>query len=279
MSPSGDAVQPLTTGRDFPDLRVEGGELGAARWYVSTTVGGASVGDFAEANMADHVGDDVRAVESNRRAFGAALGVGDALAFIRAEHGGRYAWVNGPGDVANVDGLITDRPGLGLVGMGADCACIAFYGTYPDDSSVVAVAHCGWRGLAGDIIGNVVAGLTDAGVHRLQAVVGPAICGSCYRVSWERCETVLRECSPAVAKAAIVDPDPSQTATADNAYGVDIAAGVVARLEECGVECVEAMGCTYEDERWFSLRRAVADADARGPLQRTGRHALGIVLP
>lgn len=278
MSPSGDAVQPPTTGRDFPDLRVESGELGSARWCMSTTIGGASVGDFAEANMADHVGDDVRAVEFNRRAFATILGVGDALAFIRAEHGGRYAVVDEPGDFANVDGLITDTPGLGLVALGADCACIALHGTRPDGSGVIAVAHCGWRGLVEDIVGNVVSGLADAGVENAQAVLGPAICGSCYRVSPQRCETVQRECSPAVSSAAIVSSSPLGEDGAARGCGVDIAAGVRARLAECGVECIEDLGCTYEDERWFSLRRAVSTGSATGPQRRTGRHALGIVL-
>ena len=228
--------------------------------------------------MADHVGDDVGAVGRNRRAFATILGVSDGLAFIRAEHGGRYAVVDEPGDFANVDAVITDTPGLGLVALGADCACIAFHGTRLDGSGVIAVAHCGWRGLVEDIVGNVVAGLSDAGVERVQAVLGPAICGSCYRVPRERCETVRRECSIAVCEAAIVNPAAVGDEGAASAYGLDIAAGVRARLAECGVECVEDIGCTYEDERWFSLRRAVSAGPATESQRRTGRHALGIVL-
>lgn len=268
---------PPSTGRDFPDLRVECGELGTARWCVSTTVGGASAGEFAGANMAEHVGDDPRAVHANRRAFATGLAATRGLAVIRAEHGGRYAVVDEPGEFEGVDGLISTAPGVGLVALGADCAVVALHGSRADGSGVIAVAHCGWRGLVADIVGNVVAGVIDIGgaaPSSLQAVVGPAICGECYRVPRERCDTVRGECSPAVAEAAIVKTDTARDTATDG--GVDITAGVRARLEELDVHCAVVMGCTREDERWYSLRRAV---DHDGPRARTGRHALGIVLP
>ena len=115
---------PSTTGRHFPDLRVVKGSLGSASWVVSTRLGGVSRGDFAESNLADHVGDDASHVSANRRALADQLGASTGLAVIRAEHGRNIARVTESGDVPGVDGVTTSRAGLGLVALGADCAVI-----------------------------------------------------------------------------------------------------------------------------------------------------------
>lgn len=258
-------------GRHFPDLRVDRGELPGARWCVTTRFGGWSAGAFAEANLAEHVGDDMSAVAANRGAVVDLFpGITD-IAFVQAEHGAQVHHVAAAADVPTGDALVSDAATLGLAALGADCAVVGLSAQQSEGNRSIAVLHCGWKGLVADVVGATVAQLRIAGATRITAVLGPAICGACYVVPVERCEAIAASCSARVAKATVMRHHPEVTAS----WGIDIGAGVLARLEELGVDVRARFGCTYEDPRWFSLRRAVKH---EGPSARTGRHALAMAL-
>ena len=257
-------------GRDFPDLRVLHGELfPGVRFGVSSRETGASAGAFAYGNLADHVGDDPVAVERNRRSLADAMGARRGLAVIGAAHGCACSEVDQPGTYPGVDALMTHTSGLGVLALGADCAVVGIGAQTAGGSSVAGVAHCGWRGLVADVIGTVVSQVESAGGWNPRAVIGPTVCGACYLVDAERVSSVVRGCSDAVVRAAVgkrID---------DERCELDIRAGVRARLAELGVQVVADIGCTVEDDRWFSYRGAVA---ALGPDANTGRHGLCVVI-
>ena len=257
-------------GRDFPDLRVLHGELvPGVRFGVSSRECGASTGSFSHGNLADHVGDDPVAVERNRRSLADAMGARRGLAVIGAAHGCACSEVDRPGTYPGVDALITQTPGLGVLALGADCSVVGIGAETAAGSSVAGVAHCGWRGLVADVIGSLVGQVERAGGRQLRAVIGPTVCGACYLVDEERVSAVVRGCSDAVARAAVgerVDDDRRE---------LDIRAGVRERLAEFGVQVVADLGCTVEDDRWFSYRGVVA---AQGPDASTGRHGLCVVI-
>ncbi|MDC3002083.1 polyphenol oxidase family protein [Actinomycetota bacterium] len=252
---------------------------------ISRADGGRSVGDFAAGNLADHVGDDEDAVQTNRRHLASALKAKEGLAFIRASHGADVAWVTTPDTFADVDALATDRNDIGLVALGADCAIIGLHGHRRDGTPVLGVAHCGWKGLVKDVIGSVVAEMTSDGAENIGAVLGPAICGECYRVDAERHDAVRAAVSDRVAHAALVtgvqQPVHSQWAPheqKDEGFGIDIRAGSKERLMELGVaidgeELLQGRECTYESATWFSYRRSMAQARSG----RSGRQALAVV--
>ena len=257
-------------GRDFPVLRVLDGTLhNGVRFAVTTREGGGSSGEYARGNLADHVGDSPTSVASNRASLAQQLGAHRGLAVIAAVHGASTTWVRRAGTYGNVDALLTDTPGLGILALGADCAVVGVAATRVDGTHVIGVAHCGWRGLEADVIGAVVADITSAGGKHLQAIQGPTICGSCYLVDEARSRQVLDACTPGVARVAVRPADvPGQ-------FHLDIRAGVRQRLTELGVLIQEECGCTAEDERWFSHRSSV---NRFGPDALTGRHGLGIVI-
>lgn len=266
-----------SAGRGFPVLRTLGGSWPAngsgdgSRYLVTTAEQGFSSGPFARGNMADHVGDESGAVVANRVALQRELGATRGLAFIQAVHGNSVGNVEAPGSYPGVDALVTTTPGLGLVALGADCAVIGLHAATVDGGQVVGVAHCGWRGLVEDVIGAVVHAIRDAGGRQLDAVLGPAICGRCYRVNPERRGEVRDSCSPSVADAALVSTDVDD----DTTPGLDVHAGAHQRLVELGVSVNAIGGCTFESESWFSFRRASLDPEAGG---RTGRHALAVMI-
>lgn len=257
-------------GRNFPDLRVLHGELvPGVRFGVSSRETGASTGAFAHGNLADHVGDDPVAVERNRRSLAEAMGAYRGLAVIGAVHGSACSAVDQPGTYPGVDALTTQIPGLGVLALGADCSVVGIGAQTAGGSSLAGVAHCGWRGLVVDVLGSLVTQVESAGGRNLRAVIGPTVCGACYLVDHERASTVVRGCSDAVVRAAVGKRND------DDRRELDVRAGVRERLAELGVQVVADLGCTVEDDRWFSYRGAVA---ASGREARTGRHGLCVVI-
>lgn len=261
----------MDTGRDFPGLRVFKGRLHAGTRYVVTSrEDGVSEGPFARGNLASHVGDDPDAVAGNRTALARTLSAPAGMAIIGAAHGADVLWVDRPGTYEGVDGLITASPGLGAVALGADCAVVGMGALREDGTPIVAVAHCGWRGLVADVLGAVANAVRGAGGRDLEAVIGPAICGACYPVDIDRIGQIRSRCSSAVVEAAV-----SPSTSDDAAFGLDIGAGARTRLSEMEVRVVAEFGCTAEDRLWFSHRRAASEF---GPGAPTGRHALAIVI-
>jgi YfiH family protein len=124
----------------------------------------------------------------------------------------------------------------------------------------VAVAHAGWRGLAGGVVEAAVEALACPG-DELLAWLGPAIGPEVFEVGEE-------------VRAAFVDPHPAAAAafvpSPAGRWLADIYALARLRLAARGV--TEVYGgdlCTYSDpERFFSYRRE----------PRTGRMATLIWL-
>ena len=218
-------------------------------WAATGRSGGVSRPPYDSLNLAGHVGDDEHAVSVNRALLAVALGsTGDRVAVMAAVHGAEVAMVAVPGVTSGVDGLVTQEPDLVIVAMGADCVPLALIG---DDGRTVAVAHCGWVGLTVGIVDALVAAVERLGSGIAAAVLGPAVCGSCYPVPAERAAEVAARCSTSVAAAALVT-------CADGQPGIDVRRGVQARLLEHDVrpEAIRwAGGCTVQDASLFSVRR------------------------
>lgn len=223
-------------------------------WLATDRTGGVSVSPFGTLNLADHVGDDPQAVAANRARLAGWFGE-TGLATMGPVHGAEVAVVDGPGVTAGVDALLTRTPGLVLLALGADCVPLGLVGR-----EWLAVVHCGWRGLLQDVAGATHQAMSDRGDPPVTAVLGPAVCGQCYPVPAARAELLAAEAPPGVAQAAVVR-------TADGQPGIDVRAGLVARLAGLGVtDVIEVAGCTVEDPELFSYRRE----------GRTGRQGLAL---
>jgi YfiH family protein len=224
------------------------------RYAFTTRDGGVSQPPYASLNLSAQVGDDAGAVSANRERVRARLGV-PAIVWQRAEHGGRVCVVDALRDRAaepSADGLIVLAPGCAVAALAADCVLFVLADRM---GRAVGVGHCGWRGLLAGIVGAVVDGVRAAAGDGapLHAVLGPAICGSCYAVGPEVYEAVTGTVPAAAAH------------TPSGQWALDVAAGVAAQLRDHGVVIDNRIGgCTYEDAAFFSYRRDGV----------TGRHAV-----
>lgn len=145
-------------------------------------------------------------------------------------------------EINSVDALVTATAGIGLVALAADCVPVILVDPV---AGVVAAIHSGWRGVALDVVGAAMGEMIMAGARAsdVRALLGPAICGSCYPVPGERAEEMAR-----------VRPEAVTTAP-DGQPALDLRAGLVARLSELGAASTLVGGCTAEDPGLYSHRR------------------------
>ena len=235
--------------REENGVRWLAASLPGARAAFSTRIGGVSQAPYEALNVAVLTGDEPASVRENRLRLADSLERDpEGVVMGRQVHGielRRHERPQQPRVYADVvkspdqvDAQVTSNPDLTPLVMVADCLPVAMVG--PDG---VAMAHCGWRGLAGGIVG------AAAGAVRAEAAaVGPGIGPCCYEVG----EEVLSAFDglDGVARGRMLD----------------LTAVATALLERAGVDAIESSGlCTScNPELFYSHRR---DGE------RTGRQA------
>ena len=108
----------------------------------------------------------------------------DALTNTTQVHGATVHIVNNREPPAEGDGLWTTTPGLAVAVRVADCAPILLW---DPDAGAVAAVHAGWRGTAGDIVGQALRVGATQGVEpaRVRAAIGPCIGRDAFEVGDE----------------------------------------------------------------------------------------------
>ncbi len=218
------------------------------RGVFTTRAGGGSLPPYAELNLGDHVGDDLRTVRANRAAVAAAVGLApDRLVFMEQVHGRDVALVDGPLDAPPVvDAMVTRTPGLALVVMVADCVPVLLADAA---AGVVAAAHAGRKGVEFGVVGAALKVMEECGARpeRIRAWLGPSIGGCCYEVPAQMQREV----------AAVAPGTVSGTGqTRDGTPSLDLRGGLAAQLADLGVTDVGLTGgCTRDDTDFFSYRR------------------------
>lgn len=136
----------------FPSLDHEGIGNG-----FSTRLGGVSEGIYASLNLSYTRGDDPRRVDENFDRICRAMDLpAEGVVISAQEHHTHLRCVTaedcGRGrslpPFSDVDGLLTDQPGVVLCTQYADCVPLLFADPV---KRVVAAAHAGWRGTVSEI--------------------------------------------------------------------------------------------------------------------------------
>lgn len=210
--------------------------------------GGVSQGVVAGLNVGHGAGDDSEAVAENRRRAVAAVLPGAELATVYQIHSADAVKVERPwphDERPRADAMVTDRPGLLLGVVTADCAPVLLADR---DAAVVGAAHAGWRGAHGGVLEATVAAMERLGASaaRIAAAIGPAIAQASYEVD-------------AGFRDAFADGDERFFAPGrPGHWQFDLSGYAVSRLNAVGVRSVEPVGLdTYADvSRFYSFRRA-----------------------
>ena len=213
--------------------------------------GGVSTGAVEGLNCGLGSGDDPRSVETNRRLAADAILAGAPIASVYQIHSPTAVIVTTAAphaDRLQADALVSDKPGLLLGIVTADCAPVLLADV---EAGVVAAAHAGWRGAMAGVTDQAIAAMISLGakVDRISAAVGPCIARASYEVDHVFAERMLAD-----------DAD-NERFLSDGSNGkphFDLEAYVVARLAAAGIRRIEAAGLdTYALEgRFYSYRRA-----------------------
>lgn len=223
----------------FPDWPLPDG----VRLAWTQRSGGVSQAPFDSFNLAHHVGDDAAAVDANRQQLLTSLPGCSDIRWLSQVHGTDVKDVCLSQNGEPADAAIASEPGLAACVMTADCLPVFFW---QQDGRQVAIAHAGWRGLAGGVLANTLAQFDDpAQVH---CGLGPAIGPTAFEVGadvveafsgWPLCETAFQ-----------------QTAKSDK-WLADLPALAAAWLRHAGVATVhQSKECTFQQaDDYYSYRR------------------------
>ena len=178
-------------------------ETGVVKHGFSTRLGGVSEGIFASMNVSFTRGDDKQAVEENYRRIAKALGV-EEKSFVCSDqtHTTNVRLVTGNDcgkgvlrekDYTDVDGLITNEPGVTLATFYADCVPLFFVDPV---HCAIGLSHSGWKGTVGRMGKQTILAMQEAFGTKSQDLVcaiGPSICQDCYEISEDVAQEFYRE--------------------------------------------------------------------------------------
>lgn len=175
------------------------------RHAFSTRLGGVSTGIYSSMNLNDDRGDDPAAVMENFRLVAKALHT-QCGRMVRSDqtHTSNVRIVTeedaGKGltrdrDYQDVDGMITNVPGLMLVTSHADCVPLFFVDPV---HRAIGMTHSGWKGTwkrIGKVTVEKMCAEYGSDPKDIIAVIGPSICRDCYEVGEELLDAFREEFS------------------------------------------------------------------------------------
>lgn len=168
-------------------------QTGMVNHGFSTRLGGVSEGIYESMNLGFSRGDDLKNVEENYNRIAKTIGVSTEqmvcsdqthttnVKIITKEDAGKG--ITTPKDYTDIDGLITNVPGICLVTYYADCVPLLFVDPV---QKVIASSHSGWRGTVGKIGQITIQKMQsdfDCKPENILTAIGPSICQDCYEVS------------------------------------------------------------------------------------------------
>jgi polyphenol oxidase len=214
-------------------------------------VGGVSKGIYASLNCGPGSKDSRDDVMENRARATAALAPDAVLVTLYQVHSAEAVTVAAPWPIPEnpkADAMATDRPGIALGILTADCAPILL--TDPK-AHIIGAAHAGWNGALAGVVESVLAAMERLGAkpERIRAAIGPCISQGAYEVGPEF-EARFMSAHMDNARFFVRSPRAGH-------WQFDLPAYVAQRLKEASVESVEILDvCTYaREDEFFSYRR------------------------
>ena len=213
--------------------------------------GGVSTGLHAGLNVGWGSDDERAAIAENRRRAVNAVLTGATLVTVHQVHSPDVVTVTEPWpDDARpqADALVTNRPGLLLGILTADCAPVLLADV---QAGVIGAAHAGWKGALAGVTDSTIAAMEALGAkrERIAAAIGPCIAQASYEVD-----------DDFEARFVVADTFNARffKLGREGHAWFDLEGYVAMRLEAAGVGKVEKLGLdTYADEsRFYSYRRA-----------------------
>lgn len=216
-----------------------------------TRRGGVSTGVLVGLNCGPGSGDDLGAVAENRKRAVDAVSPGARLVTVYQVHSPLCITVSDPWDDdarPEADALVTNRPGLVLGILTADCAPVLLADR---EAGVVGAAHAGWKGAIAGVTDITIAAMDALGARRqrIAAAIGPCIAQPSYEVDEAFRDRFMSDDGGNAMFFSAGRPGHFQ---------FDLEHYVAGRLEMAGLRRIKRLGLdTYADpKRFYSFRRS-----------------------
>ena len=201
-------------------------------YTITNRIGGVSKAPYTSFNLAYHVGDNPDAVFTNRSLLAQKIGL-ETIQFAHQVHGKEVRYIEHLVDpTPECDGFVTDKAGIGLAIMSADCYGVLLF----DPKGIIAAVHAGRAGATLGIVTEAIEKMRDLGAQTIHAVISPGIHHCCYEISSE----------------LAVQYEPKYI----HGRHLDIKALLYDQLRAENVESITDYAiCTACDRRYYSYRR------------------------
>ena len=176
---------------------------GVADHLFSTRFGGVSTDHLGTMNLSYARGDKKENVDENYRRIASLLECElEDFVFSHQTHTTNVRVVTEddkgkgivyPLDYQDVDGLVTNVPGIVLSTFYADCVPLFFIDPV---EKVIGLSHSGWRGTVGRMGEKTIQCMKEnfsCNPQNIKAAIGPSICQSCYEVSEDVADAFKKE--------------------------------------------------------------------------------------
>ncbi|MCY4315662.1 MAG: peptidoglycan editing factor PgeF, partial [Roseovarius sp.] len=204
-----------------------------------TRKGGVSSGIYAGLNCGYGSSDLTENVAVNRDLAAQAMKVeSENLITVHQIHSSNVVTADSPFENSpQADGMSTNKPGLALAVLTADCLPVLFADM---SAGVIGAAHAGWRGALDGVLEATVAAMENQGAtaRNIHAAIGPGISQAAYEVGFEFLDRFL---------GASPDYHYYFINGESGRYLFDLPAFAIGRLRNAGIGEVEWIRhCTYE---------------------------------
>ena len=214
------------------------------RAFVTTRETGPSPDECAAFNPASHVGDNADHVALCRRLLHKEVGDDRPLLWLNQTHGARVQQEY-QDDTPEADASVASSNDYACVVLTADCLPVLFCNR---QGTQVAIAHAGWRGLAGGVLEATVAAM-NCDPDDILVWLGPAISNAQFEVGPEVYGAFV-VVHPETAEA--FDHSPYRLGH----YMADLYRLARFRLEALGIHHISGGHfCTACESRFYSYRR------------------------
>lgn len=205
----------------------------------STRLGGTSSDIYESMNLSFNLADTHDNVLNNFKIISDSIGIPiENMVYSKQTHTTNILKIDdshkGMGIVRercfdNIDGLITNVPGICLVTSFADCIPVIIIDPV---KKVIASLHSGWRGTVGNITQQAVnTMISDYGCNTSSLIgfVGPGICMNCYEVSLDVADRFKSSYSKEEAEMIL------KNGKADDKFYLDLLMANRINLINCGL--------------------------------------------
>ena len=213
--------------------------------------GGVSKGEMWGLNVGYGSGDDPGLIAENRRRAVEAVLPGAQLATVHQVHSPTVVYVENAwpqDDRPHADAMVTDRPGVLLGVLAADCAPVLFADA---EAGVIGAAHSSWRGAVSGVNEATIVAMEGIGAERdrIAAVVGPCVSQASYEVDQGFRDRFVEQDD---ANAGFFTAGPV------GKPHFDLSGYILHRLIGAGIQRATALSQdTYSDpDRFYSYRRS-----------------------